>query len=153
MKTKILVLALLLGLCVAASAQTTYDIKWQVISAAGTEGTSTTYGLQGTVGQTAATVGSSAAYGLTQGYWALAAGTAPAYVCGDSNADGTANITDAVYLITYIFAGGPAPDPLAAGDTNCDGSANITDAVYLITYIFAGGPAPCDTNGDGTPDC
>jgi hypothetical protein len=77
----------------------------------------------------------------------------PPYVCGDANADGVANITDAVYLISYIFAGGPAPDPLAAGDVNCDGSANITDAVYLISYIFAGGPEPCDPDGNGEPDC
>ncbi|MFH2056603.1 MAG: dockerin type I domain-containing protein [bacterium] len=65
------------------------------------------------------------------------------YVCGDSNADGVPNITDAVSLIQYIFAGGPAPQPLIAGDCNCDGVPNITDAVYLVQYIFAGGPAPC----------
>ena len=75
------------------------------------------------------------------------------YLCGDANADGTANITDAVYLISYIFSGGPAPNPLEAGDANCDGSANITDAVYLITYIFSGGPPPCDPDDDGEPDC
>jgi hypothetical protein len=65
------------------------------------------------------------------------------WYCGDANADGTANITDAVYLITYIFGGGPAPQPMLAGDANCDGTANITDAVYLINYIFGGGPEPC----------
>jgi len=65
------------------------------------------------------------------------------FVCGDANADGTTNVTDAVYIIQWIFAGGPPPAPLAAGDVNCDQSANITDAVYLILYIFAGGPAPC----------
>jgi hypothetical protein len=68
---------------------------------------------------------------------------APDYVCGDANGDGSANITDAVYLINYIFAGGPVPEPLEAGDTNCDGAVNITDAVYLIEYIFSGGPEPC----------
>jgi M6 family metalloprotease-like protein len=67
----------------------------------------------------------------------------PEYLCGDANADGTANITDAVYLIQYIFNNGPAPMPLASGDVNCDSTPNITDAVYLISYIFAGGPAPC----------
>jgi len=65
------------------------------------------------------------------------------YVCGDANGDGFANITDAVYLITYIFAGGDPPVPLLAGDANCDGTPNITDAVYLIMYIFAEGPEPC----------
>ncbi len=65
------------------------------------------------------------------------------YLCGDANSDGTVNISDAVFLIAYIFAGGSAPDPLAAGDANRNGAVNISDAVYLIAYIFAGGPAPC----------
>lgn len=75
------------------------------------------------------------------------------YVCGDANLDDLANITDAVYLIQYIFSGGPAPVPAAAGDVNCDFSANITDAVYLIAYVFSGGPAPCDPDNNGEPDC
>jgi hypothetical protein len=75
------------------------------------------------------------------------------FLCGDADADGLANITDAVYLIAYIFSDGPPPMPLAAGDADCDGIANITDAVYLIAYIFSDGPAPCDPNGDEVPDC
>ncbi len=65
-------------------------------------------------------------------------------VCGDANGDGTANISDAVFLISFIFAGGAAPCPLQAGNCNCDDSTNISDAVYLIAYIFSGGPPPCD---------
>ena len=65
-------------------------------------------------------------------------------ICGDANADQLVNVTDAVYVIAYIFSGGPAPNPLEAGDVNCDGLVNIADVVYLINYIFAGGPAPCD---------
>jgi hypothetical protein len=30
-------------------------------------------------------------------------------VLGDANNDGTVDISDAVYLISYTFAGGPAP--------------------------------------------
>lgn len=77
----------------------------------------------------------------------------PEYICGDANNDEIANITDAVYIVTWIFSGGPAPDPLEAGDASCDGICNITDAVYLVSWIFTGGPPPCDTNNDGTPDC
>jgi hypothetical protein len=69
--------------------------------------------------------------------------TSGGYVKGDANGDGAVDISDAVYLIQYIFAGGPAPNPLLAGDANCDGAVDISDAVYLIQYIFAGGPAPC----------
>lgn len=62
---------------------------------------------------------------------------------GDANGDALVNITDVVYMINYIFGGGPAPNPLPAGDANCDELANISDAVYLISYIFSSGQAPC----------
>ncbi|MFH2056717.1 MAG: hypothetical protein ABIJ61_12220 [bacterium] len=67
-------------------------------------------------------------------------------VPSDANNDGIRNITDAVYLISYIFGGGPAPTPypICSGDANCDCIANITDAVYLIQWIFNYGAAPCD---------
>ncbi len=67
----------------------------------------------------------------------------PPYVCGDADRSGSVDISDAVYLIAYIFSGGPAPNPVEAGDANCDHSIDISDAVYLIAYIFSGGPAPC----------
>jgi hypothetical protein len=73
----------------------------------------------------------------------LARWTKPSYVCGDANGDATADISDVVYLIAYIFSGGPPPNPLAAGNANCDSGIDISDAVYLIAYIFSGGPAPC----------
>ncbi len=65
---------------------------------------------------------------------------------GNANGDGAINISDAVYLIAYIFASGlpPAPYAICSGDANCDCSVNISDAVYLIAYIFASGTAPCN---------
>ena len=69
---------------------------------------------------------------------------APApYLSGDADNSGVVNISDAVFLINYVFNGGPAPNPLAAGDADCSGTVTISDAVYLINYIFSGGPAPC----------
>jgi hypothetical protein len=65
------------------------------------------------------------------------------YICGDANADGQPNVGDAVFLISYIFKGGPAPSPDEAGDANCDGQVNVGDAVYLIAYVFSGGDEPC----------
>ncbi len=63
-------------------------------------------------------------------------------LCGDANGTGTINISDAVYVINYIFGGGPAPNPICLGDANGTGSVNISDAVYIINFIFGGGPAP-----------
>jgi len=73
---------------------------------------------------------------------------------GDANGSGDIDIDDVVYLIGYIFSGGPAPTPyLFCGDADCSGSyskgtndyapgVDIDDVVYLIGYIFSGGPAP-----------
>ncbi len=65
------------------------------------------------------------------------------YVPGDADGNAIVNISDAVYLIAYIFGGGGPPEPLLAGDSDCNGIVNISDAVYLIAYIFGGGNAPC----------
>ena len=72
---------------------------------------------------------------------------------GDANCDGSVNVSDAVYIINYVFAGGNPPDPMESGDCNCDGICNVSDAVMIINYVFAGGNDPCDTDGDGEPDC
>lgn len=64
------------------------------------------------------------------------------FVAGDPDGSGVVTISDAVYLISYIFGGGGAPNPLGSGDANCDDSVTISDAVFLINYIFGGGPAP-----------
>jgi len=67
-------------------------------------------------------------------------------VIGDANGSGVVDIDDVVYLIAYIFSGGPPPTPypLASGDADCSCFVDIDDAVYLIAYIFGGGPPPCD---------
>jgi len=68
---------------------------------------------------------------------------------GDANGDGQVNVGDAVYVIGYVFKGGPAPTPFpkCSGDAQGDCQCNVGDAVYIIAYVFKGGPAPvsCDT--------
>jgi hypothetical protein len=66
------------------------------------------------------------------------------FLCGDVNKDGAVSSADVVYLINYLFIGGPAPVPiLHVGDVNQDEVVNSADVVYLINYLFIGGPAPC----------
>jgi hypothetical protein len=64
------------------------------------------------------------------------------YIVGDVNGDGLVNLGDVVYLITYLYKGGPAPVPLAAGDVNGNGQVDLGDVVYLITYLYKNGPPP-----------
>ncbi len=70
-------------------------------------------------------------------------GDACDYVCGDADGSAGIDISDAVRIIGYIFAGAEAPNPLMSADANCDNAVDISDAVYLISYIFAGGSQPC----------
>ncbi|MBU2625877.1 MAG: dockerin type I repeat-containing protein [candidate division Zixibacteria bacterium] len=124
------------------------EINWQVISSGGeNSGISENYGLSNTVGQTAVGWGSSENYGVNHGFWQKF------YITGDADGSGAIDIDDVVYLIAYIFQGGPAPNPLDAGDADCSGAIDIDDVVYVIAYIFSGGPAPGDPNGDEVPDC
>lgn len=67
----------------------------------------------------------------------------PAYICGDADGNESVTITDAVFIINYIFGGGSAPDPIESADVDCNGTTTITDAVYIVNFIFGGGPAPC----------
>jgi len=75
------------------------------------------------------------------------------WVCGDADGSGAVDIDDVVYLIAYIFSGGPAPDPEIKADGDCSGAVDIDDVVYVIAYIFSGGPAPCDPDNNGIPNC
>lgn len=63
---------------------------------------------------------------------------------GDFNGDGFVDIADVVFAINYIYALGPAPDPLELGDVNCDYMVSTADVIYLINYLFIGGPVPCE---------
>ncbi len=62
--------------------------------------------------------------------------------CGDANGDKAVNVGDAVYLINFVFKGGPPPDPFMDGNANGDVTVNVGDAVYLINFVFKSGPRP-----------
>ncbi len=63
---------------------------------------------------------------------------------GDYNGDGSVNIVDLNYLISFVTAGGAPPVGTALrGDANCDGYVNITDVVYYINFLFGTVGEPC----------
>ena len=75
----------------------------------------------------------------------ITSGTACQGECGDANFDGKVNVSDAVYLINYVFSGGMEPKPvLACGDANQDCKVNVSDAVRVINFVFSGGLPPDD---------
>jgi hypothetical protein len=62
---------------------------------------------------------------------------------GDADGSGEIDISDAVFLISYIFSGGPASVTGEAGDMNCDMGVDISDAVSIVSFIFSGGVGSC----------
>ncbi|HOP05658.1 MAG TPA: FG-GAP-like repeat-containing protein [candidate division Zixibacteria bacterium] len=69
------------------------------------------------------------------------------YSCGDINADGVGpDITDLVFLVTYMFQGGPEPPLMELCDVDGNGAEvpDIADLVYLVSYMFQNGsPLQC----------
>jgi hypothetical protein len=75
--------------------------------------------------------------------WSTSLFTFKTMIPGDADGDGEISISDATYLINYIFGGGLAADPPEAADADCNGTISIGDAVYLINFVFGDGPEPC----------
>ena len=79
----------------------------------------------------------------TEDGWIFVAG--PGYPFGDVNDDGVIDLGDVLYLINYLYKGGPEPLPLwIVGDVNCDILVDLGDLLYLINYLYKGGPEPCN---------
>jgi hypothetical protein len=66
------------------------------------------------------------------------------YIPGDANGDRDVDLSDAVYLVNYLFIGGPEPNVFEAGDANGDDEVDMADAVYIVNYLFIGGPPPVE---------
>ena len=61
----------------------------------------------------------------------------------DSSPDDISDISDLVFLVDYMFKGGPAP--LCFDEANVTGAndpMDIAELVYLVDYMFKGGPEP-----------
>jgi hypothetical protein len=61
---------------------------------------------------------------------------------GDPNDDGTANLSDAVYILNWLFSGASTPGCVSAANVNGDEGTNLSDAIYLLGFLFLGGSPP-----------
>ena len=82
-------------------------------------------------------------------------GLTSTFIRGDANSDRAVNLSDAVYLLNFLFLSGEAPSCQKAADANDNGSLEISDAIHILNYLFHNGtmPEPGPEEGiDPTPD-
>jgi len=63
---------------------------------------------------------------------------------GDVDDNGTLEVTDAVHILLWLFAGAGAPGCFDSADVDNNGSGEISDVVGLLGYLFQAGPPPMD---------
>jgi hypothetical protein len=64
-------------------------------------------------------------------------------LCGDTQLDGRVNVSDALYIVNYLFKGDvPPPDPILRGDANNNCELEIGDALRIVNWLFQGGDPP-----------
>ncbi len=74
-------------------------------------------------------------------------------ICNDGSVAATnPQLTDGIFVLNFLFQGGPTPGCMEACDTNASGDLNLTDGVYIFGYLFLGGPPPPPWQ-DGNPTC
>ncbi len=81
------------------------------------------------------------------------AGGDPLFERGNANTSGGVDISDAVFLLSYLFILGADVLPcFSAADGNDDGTADVSDAVYILGYLFVfmSPPMPSPFPGCGT---
>ncbi|MEM7262702.1 MAG: dockerin type I domain-containing protein, partial [Planctomycetota bacterium] len=73
------------------------------------------------------------------------------YNRGDANADGGLDMSDAVFILNYLFLGSDRPACGSAADSDGSGAINLTDVIYLLNYAFLGGDRPPPPGPPGEP--
>jgi hypothetical protein len=60
------------------------------------------------------------------------------FIRGDSNGDGTVNLSDAQHTLGYLFLGAARPSCLDAADANDDGAIDVSDPIGTLDFLFLG---------------
>lgn len=64
------------------------------------------------------------------------------FVRGNSNADQRVDIADVVFILNWLFRGGPEPPCSAAANASSSESIDVASAIYILHFLFLGGPLP-----------
>ena len=61
---------------------------------------------------------------------------------GDCNADQRVDLSDAIYILHYLFQGDAPDGNRPSCDFSSNGKTDIADAISLISYLLLGAPQP-----------
>jgi len=83
------------------------------------------------------------------------------FIRGDVDADRAMLLTDAIFLLNYLFVSGKPPVCFDAADIDDSGRTDIGDPIFLLQFLFVGGPTPpypypgpgLDPTDDLLPSC
>ena len=67
---------------------------------------------------------------------------APRFVRGDGNSDGATDMSDALYVLWYLFLGVDEPTCPASADANASDAIDVSDSTFILSFLFLGGEAP-----------
>jgi hypothetical protein len=65
-----------------------------------------------------------------------------AFIRGDANDDAKVDLSDAITILEWLFAGGHRPECPESADGNSDGRHDISDAMWLVGWQFLGREPP-----------
>ena len=131
----------------ASSLPPNINLDWYSVNGGGDNSVSSaSYSLGLSVGQAAAGEVSGGTFSLGIGFWyGAAGGSCPIDITGDVNLSTTLTSADIIYMVNFVFKGGPDPLPCSAtADVNCSGSVTSADVIYMVNHVFKGGVPPCD---------
>jgi hypothetical protein len=60
----------------------------------------------------------------------------PSFIRGEANDDGKLDLSDAVFILGFLFLGATEPTCREALDANDDGGIDIADAISLLGHLF-----------------
>ena len=92
---------------------------------------------------------------ISTALWLPPVAAQQAFIRGDTNQDAGIDLSDSIWTLSFLFAGGDM-HCLDASDVNDDGAVDLSDAVYGLVFLFndgnpPGAPFP-DLGLDPTPD-
>ena len=69
------------------------------------------------------------------------------FLRGDADGKNKLLITDAIFILSFLFLGGPDPPCKQSADVDDNGTIGINDAIRLLNFLFLGGPEPPPPQG------